>query len=137
MPEISVGLLAYFLGKDKRQTSFLVAGAHALMGKREDDLVYKAMEGKHIIVQTAPAVRVGLGEEFGLPIGTPVTGKMVAALRRLGFKKVYDTNFGADLTIMEEAHELVNRIQNGGKLPMITSCSPGWVNYAEIYNSTF
>ena len=112
----------------------IVCPTGALMGKREDELVYRAMEaGKHVVVQTAPAVRAGLGEEFGLPIGTPVTGKMVAALRRLGFKKVYDTNFGADLTIMEEAHELVNRIKNGGPLPMITSCSPGWVNYAEIY----
>ena len=90
-------------------------------------------EGKHVVVQTAPAVRAALGEEFGLPIGTPVTGKMVAALKRLGFHKVYDTNFAADLTIMEEGTELLGRIKNGGVLPMITSCSPGWVNYAE-YN---
>ncbi|MBO7293577.1 MAG: iron hydrogenase small subunit, partial [Clostridia bacterium] len=89
--------------------------------------------GKHLVVQTAPAVRVALGEEFGMKIGTAVTGKMVAALRRLGFHKVYDTNFAADLTIMEEATELLGRIKNGGKLPMITSCSPGWVNYAEYY----
>ena len=89
--------------------------------------------GKHVIVQTAPAVRAALGEEFGMKIGTPVTGKMVAALRRLGFAKVYDTNFAADLTIMEEATELLGRVKNGGKLPMITSCSPGWVNYAEYY----
>ena len=89
--------------------------------------------GKHVVVQTAPAVRAALGEEFGMKIGTPVTGKMVAALRRLGFAKVYDTNFAADLTIMEEATELLGRIKNGGKLPMITSCSPGWVNYAEYY----
>ena len=94
----------------------------------------KAMsEGKHVVVQTAPAVRVALGEEFGMKIGTAVTGKMVAALRRLGFAKVYDTNFAADLTIMEEATELLSRVKNGGKLPMITSCSPGWVNYAEYY----
>lgn len=89
--------------------------------------------GKHVVVQTAPAVRAALGEEFGYPIGTPVTGQMVAALRRLGFERVYDTDFGADLTIMEEANELLGRIREGGTLPMITSCSPGWVNYAETY----
>ena len=106
----------------------------ALMEKSEIGRVDAAMKaGKYVIVQTAPAVRAALGEEFGMPIGTPVTGKMVAALRRLGFKKVFDTNFAADLTIMEEGTELLDRIQNGGTLPMITSCSPGWVNYAE-YN---
>lgn len=106
----------------------------ALMEVSEIDKVDQAMrEGKYVVVQTAPAVRAALGEEFGMPIGTLVTGKMVAALKRLGFKKVFDTNFAADLTIMEEATELLSRIQNGGKLPMITSCSPGWVNYAE-YN---
>ena len=89
--------------------------------------------GKYIVVQTAPAVRAALGEEFGMKIGTPVTGKMVAALKRLGFDRVYDTDFAADLTIMEEATELLGRIKNGGLLPMITSCSPGWVNYAEYY----
>ena len=106
----------------------------ALMEHSEVTRVDKAFEeGKYVVVQTAPAVRAALGEEFGLKIGTPVTGKMVAALRRLGFKKVFDTNFAADLTIMEEATELVERIKNGGQLPMITSCSPGWVNYAEYY----
>ena len=106
----------------------------ALMEKSEIDRVDAAMKaGKYVVVQTAPAVRAALGEEFGFPIGTPVTGKMVAALRRLGFKKVFDTNFAADLTIMEEGSELLSRIQNGGVLTMITSCSPGWVNYAE-YN---
>ena len=89
--------------------------------------------GKYVVVQTAPAVRAALGEEFGYKIGTSVTGKMAAALRRLGFKKVFDTNFAADLTIMEEAEELLGRIKNGGCLPMITSCSPGWINYAEYY----
>ena len=106
----------------------------ALMEKSEIgkvDAAFKA--GKHVVVQTAPAVRAALGEEFGMPVGTPVTGKMVAALKRLGFAKVYDTNFAADLTIMEEGTELLGRIQNGGVLPMITSCSPGWINYAE-YN---
>ncbi len=107
----------------------------ALMEKSEIDKIDDAKRaGKFIVVQTAPAVRAALGEEFGMRIGTPVTGKMVAALRRLGFNKVYDTNYAADVTIMEEATELLGRIKNGGKLPMITSCSPGWINYAEIYN---
>ena len=106
----------------------------ALMEKSDIAKVDAAMKaGKHVVVQTAPAVRASLGEEFGMKIGTPVTGKMVAALRRLGFAKVYDTNFAADLTIMEEATELLGRIKNDGVLPMITSCSPGWVNYAEYY----
>ncbi|MBE7080144.1 MAG: 2Fe-2S iron-sulfur cluster binding domain-containing protein [Clostridiales bacterium] len=106
----------------------------ALMEVSEISKVDEAMKaGKYVVVQTAPAVRAALGEEFDMPIGSLVTGKMVAALKRLGFKKVFDTNFAADLTIMEEATELLGRIANGGKLPMITSCSPGWVNYAE-YN---
>lgn len=88
---------------------------------------------KTVIVQTAPAVRAALGEEFGLPIGTNVEGKMVAALRRLGFDKVFDTDFGADMTIMEEANEFITRVKNGGKLPIITSCSPGWVKFCEHY----
>ncbi len=106
----------------------------ALMEVSEIEKVDAAMKaGKYVVVQTAPAVRAALGEEFGYKIGTPVTGKMVAALRRLGFKKVFDTNFGADLTIMEEATELLHRVSDNGVLPMITSCSPGWVNYAEYY----
>ena len=88
---------------------------------------------KYVIVQTAPAVRAALGEEFGYPIGTNVQGKMVAALRRLGFDKVFDTDFAADLTIMEEATEFLDRVQNGGVLPLITSCSPGWIKYCEHY----
>ena len=88
---------------------------------------------KHVVVQAAPAVRAALGEAFGMPIGTDVEGKMAAALRRLGFDKVFDTNFSADLTIMEEANEFLDRVQNGGKLPLITSCSPGWVKYCEHY----
>ena len=88
---------------------------------------------KYVVVQTAPAVRAALGEEFGYEIGTNVEGKMVTALRRLGFDKVFDTNFAADLTIMEESQELIERITNGGKLPMITSCSPGWIRYCEFY----
>lgn len=85
-----------------------------------------------VIVQTAPAVRVALGEEFGMGIGINVTGKMVTALKRLGFDKVFDTNTGADLTIMEEANEFINRFKNNDNLPMITSCSPGWVKYIEM-----
>lgn len=86
---------------------------------------------KYVVVQTAPAVRVALGEEFGLPVGTRVTGKMVAALRKLGFDKVFDTNFGADLTIMEEGTELINRLGTGENLPLMTSCCPGWVKFME------
>ena len=105
----------------------------ALIEKSEIGKVDAAMRaGKFVIAQTAPAVRAALGEEFGYRIGTPVTGKMVAALKRLGFSRVYDTNFAADLTIMEEGTELLNRLKNGGVLPMITSCSPGWVNFAEL-----
>ena len=88
---------------------------------------------KFVAVQVAPAVRAALGEEFGYEMGTPVQGQMAAALRRLGFDKVFDTNFSADLTIMEEAHEFIDRVQNGGVLPMITSCSPGWIKYCEHY----
>jgi len=88
---------------------------------------------KFVVVQTAPAVRAAIGEEFGMPPGSLVTGKMAAALRRLGFDRVFDTQFGADLTIMEEAHELIERIKSGGKLPMITSCSPGWIKFIEHF----
>lgn len=92
---------------------------------------------KFVVVQAAPAVRASLGEAFGLPVGTNVEGKMIAAMRRLGFDKVFDTNFSADLTIMEEAAEFIDRVQNGGKLPMITSCSPGWIRYCENYFPDF
>lgn len=88
-------------------------------------------DDKHVVVQVAPAVRAALGEEFGLPIGTPVTGKMVAALKRLGFDKVFDTDTGADLTIMEEGTEFIERFTKGENLPIITSCSPGWVKFCE------
>lgn len=87
---------------------------------------------KIVIVQTAPSVRVAIGEELGMEPGSIVTGKMVAALRHLGFDKVFDTDFSADLTIMEEGYEFLDRLQNGGLLPMITSCSPGWVNMIEL-----
>ena len=107
----------------------------AISEKDCTDQVLEALndKSKHVIVQTAPAVRAGLGEAFGYPIGTNVEGKMVAALRRLGFAKVFDTDFAADLTIMEEATEFLDRVQNGGVLPMITSCSPGWIKYCEHY----
>lgn len=107
----------------------------ALTEKDHTDEIFAALSDptKHVIVQTAPAVRASLGEEFGYPIGTNVEGKMIAALRRLGFSKVFDTDFAADLTIMEEAHEFLDRVQHGGTLPLITSCSPGWIKYCEHY----
>ena len=92
---------------------------------------------KHVVVQPAPAVRVALGEEFGMPMGTVVTGKLAAALRKMGFDAIFDTNYGADLTIMEEASELIERVTKGGKLPMITSCSPGWVKFCEHFYPEF
>lgn len=105
----------------------------ALHEKNDADRVWEAIHDptKHVIAQTAPAVRVALGEEFRMPIGTPVTGKMVTALKMLGFDKVFDTDTGADLTIMEEGAELIDRIRGGGKLPLITSCSPGWIKFCE------
>ncbi len=107
----------------------------ALSEKDNTADVWKALADttKHVIVQTAPAVRAALGEEFGNPIGTNAEGKMIAALRRIGFAKVFDTNFAADLTIMEEATEFLDRVKNGGVLPLITSCSPGWIKYCEHY----
>ena len=111
----------------------------ALTEKTETDKVWDAINDstKHVVVQPAPAVRAALGEEFGLPMGTSVTGKMAAALRRLGFDKVFDTDFAADLTLMEEGYELIDRISNGGVLPMITSCSPGWIKFCEHYYPEF
>ena len=111
----------------------------ALHEKEETDKVWAAIQdpSKHVVMQVAPAVRAAIGEEFGLPIGTRATGKMFAAMKRLGADKVYDTNWGADLTIMEEGTELLNRIQNGGVLPMITSCSPGWIRFCEFYYPEF
>ncbi|MBR3974163.1 MAG: [Oscillospiraceae bacterium] len=105
----------------------------ALKEKDDTDKVWEAIADpeKIVVVQPAPAVRVALGEEFGMPIGTRVTGKMSQALKRLGFDKVFDTDFAADLTIVEEANELISRIKNNGPLPMFTSCSPGWVKYLE------
>lgn len=111
----------------------------ALSEKDQTDEVWAALADpdKRVIVETAPSVRATLGEEFGMPIGTNVEGKMVAALRRMGFDDVFDTDFSADLTIMEEASELVERIKTGGVLPLITSCSPGWINYCEHYFPEF
>ena len=105
----------------------------ALSEKEEIHEVIEALNDpyKHVIVQTAPAVRASLGEEFGYPIGTRVTGKMVAALKQVGFNRVYDTDFAADLTIIEEGNELLSRLEKNGALPLITSCSPGWINYCE------
>ncbi len=107
----------------------------ALVEKDDSGPVLAAINdpNKFVIVHTAPSIRVTLGESFGMHIGTNVQGKMVAALRRLGFDKVFDTNIGADMTIVEEATEFLDRVQNGGVLPMITSCSPGWVKYCEHY----
>lgn len=106
----------------------------AIVEKDDTRAVWRALSDpkKHVVVQTAPAVRVALGEALGLDAGSIVTGKMVAALRRIGFDKVFDTDFTADLTIMEEGSEFLDRLSNGGKLPMITSCSPGWVNFIEL-----
>ncbi len=105
----------------------------ALVEKDDTDKVYEALQDptKHVIVQVAPAVRVALGDAFGMKKASIVTPKMVTALRRLGFDQVFDTNFAADVTIMEEGTELLDRVQNGGTLPMITSCSPGWINFME------
>ncbi len=111
----------------------------ALTEKDDTDKVFAAISdpSKHVVVHTAPSIRATLGECFGMEPGTLVTGKMAAALRRLGFDKVFDTDFGADLTIMEEGTELLGRVKNGGTLPMITSCSPGWINFCEHYYPEF
>jgi iron-only hydrogenase group A len=107
----------------------------ALMEKSHEKLVWEAINDPNriVIAQTAPSVRVALGEEFGMEPGSIVTGKMTAALRRMGVDMVFDTNFGADLTIMEEGAELISRLKNGGKIPLLTSCSPGWVKYVETF----
>ena len=111
----------------------------ALYEKDNTGLVWNALGDpqKHVVVQTAPSVRAGLGEMFSLPIGTNVEGKLAAALRRLGFDGVFDTDFAADLTIMEEATEFLRRVQSGGTLPLITSCCPGWVKYCETFHPDF
>ena len=107
----------------------------ALKEKDDTARVWEALADptKHVLVHSAPSVRAGLGEAFGLPVGSLVSGKLAASLRRLGFDRVFDTNFAADLCIMEEGTELIGRVTGGGKLPMITSCSPGWIKYCEMY----
>ncbi len=111
----------------------LVCPTGAIVEKDDTQAVLDALQDpdKHVIVQTAPAIRVSLGDAFGLPSGAIATGQMVTALRMLGFDRVFDTNFGADLTIMEEGAELIHRLKNNGVFPMLTSCSPGWINFIE------
>lgn len=130
---------AFGLGLDQVACTYCgqcaaVCPTAAICERDDTEKVFAALADpkKYTIVQTAPATRVALGEALGLPAGEVVTGKMVAALRRLGFDKVFDTDFSADLTIMEEGHEFLDRVVNGGVLPMITSCSPGWINFIEI-----
>ncbi|MBP2637169.1 MAG: hndD 3 [Firmicutes bacterium] len=130
---------AFDLGLDQVACTYCgqcaaVCPTGAIVEKDDTQAVWDALSDstKHVIVQTAPAVRVALGEALDLPNGSIVTGKMVAALKRLGFDRVFDTNFSADLTIWEEGSELIERLTNGGTLPMITSCSPGWVNFIEL-----
>lgn len=136
----SVVQSAFGLGLDEVACSYCgqcttVCPTGALTEKDDTQAVWDALADpeKHVVVQTAPAVRVALGEEFGMKPGGIVTGKMVAVLRRMGFDKVFDTDFAADLTIMEEGYELLDRIKNGGKLPMMTSCSPGWINFIQTH----
>lgn len=109
----------------------------AFLEKDHTERVWEALsiprDIKHVVVQPAPSIRAAIGECFGMPIGTPVTGKLVTALRRLGFDAVFDTNFGADLTIIEEANEFLKRMGGGGPLPLLTSCSPGWVSFLEKF----
>jgi len=116
----------------------LVCPTGAITEKSAVNEVWEALQNpeKVVLVQTAPAIRVGIGEAMGMADGSLVTGKMVAGLRRLGFSKVFDTNFAADLTIIEEGNELIHRIKNGGVLPMITSCSPGWIKFIEHFFPT-
>ncbi|MCG8572668.1 MAG: [FeFe] hydrogenase, group A, partial [Spirochaetes bacterium] len=111
----------------------------AWVEKNWTEEVWKALSDpkKRVVVHIAPSIRAALGEGFGLPPGTPVTGKTVAALKRLGFDEVFDTNFSADLTIVEEANEFIDRVKNGGPFPLITSCSPGWVNFMEKFYPDF
>jgi iron-only hydrogenase group A len=113
----------------------LVCPTGAIVERDDTDDVFEEMSDpeKFVIVQTAPAIRIGIGEAMGMEPGSLVTGQMVAGLRKLGFKKVFDTQFAADLTIMEEGHELIDRIKNKGTLPMITSCSPGWIKFSEHF----
>lgn len=130
---------AFSLGLDEVTCTYCgqcaaVCPTAAICERDDTEKVFAALGDpeKYVVVQTAPAVRVALGEALGLPAGQVVTGKMVAALRKLGFDKVFDTDFAADLTIVEEGNEFLDRVTNGGVLPMITSCSPGWINFIEM-----
>ena len=107
----------------------------AILEHNATDAVFEALNdpSKHVVIQTAPAIRATLGEGFGFAPGTPTTGKMVQALRLMGFARVFDTNVGADLTVIEEAHEFMHRLQTGERLPLLTSCSPGWINFMEHF----
>jgi iron-only hydrogenase group A len=107
----------------------------AFLEKSGTEAVWAALADpdKHVVVQVAPSIRAAVGEGFGLPPGTPATGQLITALRRLGFDRVFDTDLGADLTIVEEAHELIRRLEHGGPLPIVTSCSPGWINFLEKF----
>ena len=113
----------------------LVCPVGAITEKEYIDEVWAAINDptKFVVIQDAPAVRAALGEEFGYPPGTLVTGKMLAAARKLGFDRIFDTNFAADLTILEEGSELLKRVKEGGTLPLITSCSPGWIKFIEHF----
>ncbi|NLC52637.1 MAG: 4Fe-4S binding protein [Firmicutes bacterium] len=113
----------------------LVCPVGAIYEQDHTEQVWAALADpdKHVVVQTAPAIRVSIGEEFGMEPGQVTTGQLVAALRRLGFDRVFDTDFTADLTIIEEGHELIERLSKGGTLPMITSCSPGWIKFIEHF----
>lgn len=131
-----------YFNKDLNETSCVSCGqctavcpTGALVEKDQTQEVFSAIDDpeKYVVVQTAPAIRATLGECFDMPVGTNVKGKMVTALKMMGFDKVFDTDFGADLTILEESNEFIERVQNGGVLPMITSCSPGWVKFCEYY----
>ena len=133
---------AFNMGLDKMACTYCgqcakVCPTGAIIPKDDTQHVWRAINNPdlHVVVQTAPAVRVALGDALGLPAGSIVTGKMVAALHRIGFDKVFDTDFAADVTIMEEGTEFLNRLRNGGTLPLITSCSPGWINFAELFYS--
>lgn len=107
----------------------------AVLGHNSTEDVFRALENPelHVIVRTAPSIRAAVGEGFGYKPATPVTGKMVSALRLMGFNKIFDTNLGADLTIVEEAYEFVRRLEKNDRLPLITSCAPGWIKFLEHF----
>ncbi|KXS44483.1 NADH-quinone oxidoreductase subunit G [Candidatus Frackibacter sp. WG12] len=139
-------LIAPFFNKDLDEVACSLCGQclHAcpVAAIKENDAIDNVWEAlnddnQHVVVQIAPAVRVSIGEEFGVEPGTPMTNKLVTACRKLGFDKVFDTDFTADLTIMEEGHELLSRLKEGGPFPLLTSCSPGWIKYVEHFHNDF